>query len=83
MSEANEHEDTARLNWLERLLWSGHVGNGVALFPLKNRSGEKCIDLTDLGDQDGSDCGEEIAEGQTLRAAIDAARAEINLEVSK
>lgn len=71
----NEHPDTARLNWLETALVSYGIGNGIALFPSSDREDNQRYMLQDLGDEDGSNLGDELcATCDTLRAAIDAAR---------
>ncbi len=65
--------DTERLDALESYLWSTNVGNGIAIFPstLVN-SGIKLVMLQDLGDEDGSDLGEEITQShRTLRECLD------------
>lgn len=66
-------DDTLRLDALERLLWSDKIGNGVALFSCRYANGdrEKFISVEDLGDQDGSDLGEQLVQGPTLREALD------------
>ena len=67
--------DTERIDALERLLWGGSVGNGIAIFPCtENKTGRRLVSLTDLGDEDGSNLGEELTKTvPTLREAIDLA----------
>ncbi|MEI6971633.1 MAG: hypothetical protein WCL44_08965, partial [bacterium] len=67
--------DTERIDALERLLWDGSVGNGIAIFPCtENKTGRRLVSLTDLGDEDGSNLGQELTETvPTLREAIDLA----------
>ena len=74
---ASDAHDSGRLNWLESLLWSGRIGNGIAIFPttsLTEHGSVKHVVLQDLGDEDGSNLGEELTGTQlSLREAIDAA----------
>lgn len=72
-------EDSKRLDWLEQALWNHpDSGNGLALFPFtKNATNEERVNIQGLGDEDGSNLGEEISEGATLRECIDAALAQI------
>jgi len=67
--------DTERIDALERLLWVGSVGNGIAIFPCaENKTGEHRVFLFDLGNEDGSNLGDELTESvPTLREAIDLA----------
>ena len=67
--------DTERIDALERLLWDGRVGNGVAIVPCTRTStGQRLVSLVDLGDEDGSYLGDELtATVPTLREAIDRA----------
>ena len=67
--------DTERLDALERLLWDGRVGNGIAIFPCtEKKTGRRLVSLTDLGNEDGSNLGDELTESvPTLREAIDLA----------
>jgi len=67
--------DTERIDALERLLWSGSIGNGIAVFPcIESKTGRRRVSLTDLGGEDGSNLGEELTESvPTLREAIDRA----------
>jgi hypothetical protein len=58
----------------EREVNSGVRGNGVAVFPYTRLNGVRHISLVELGDEDGSDLGDEFAIGLTLREAVDAAR---------
>jgi hypothetical protein len=67
-------EDRDRLDALEREVNSGVRGNGVAVFPYTRLNGVRHISLVELGDEDGSDLGDEFAIGLTLREAVDAAR---------
>jgi len=66
-------KDTERMDWLENAIWNHpDYGNGLALFPFtKNTTGEKGVNVQGLGDEDGSNLGEEISEGSTLRASLD------------
>lgn len=66
--------DAERLDWLEEIVWSDRVGNGLALFPFEDADGGRFIGLMDIGDEDGSSMGDELENAETLRAAIDAAR---------
>ncbi len=69
--------DTTRLNWLEMVIWSEKVGTGVAVFPTVSLTGIRHVVLQDLGDEDGSNLGDELTATQKdLRAAIDAAMKE-------
>lgn len=74
---ASAARDTERLNWLESLLWSNRIGNGIAIFPtttLPEHGSVRHIALQDLGDEDGSNLGDELTDTQnSLRDAIDAA----------
>jgi hypothetical protein len=67
--------DTERIDALERLLWSDSIGNGIVIFPCtEHQTGRRLVSLTDLGDEDGSNLGEELTETvPTLREAIDLA----------
>jgi hypothetical protein len=68
--------DGARLDALETLALSAEVGNGLAIFPttLASTGGDRCWMLQGLGEEDGSNLGEELHSNRpTLRAAIDAA----------
>jgi hypothetical protein len=73
----SESKDSDRLDYIEALTKSDFVGNGIVIW-----TGSKTIDgikskrwwITDLGDEDGSNLGDEISESETdLRKAIDAA----------
>ena len=65
-------EDTKRLDALEDLLWSTQSGNGIAIMPvLRSQTGERSVDILDLGDEDGSNLGDTLGESVTLRDAID------------
>lgn len=63
-------EDVRRINRLDAEAWNPVRGNGIAEFPSTGISGEMIV-LQDLGDEDGSNLGDEIARGSDLRAAID------------
>ncbi|MCK5606266.1 hypothetical protein KAR91_30480 [Candidatus Pacearchaeota archaeon] len=65
--------DTERLDKLEDLIWGERVGSGIALFPTRNiHTGEKGVTIDDLGEEDGSNLGDELTEKKpTLREAID------------
>ncbi len=67
-------QDTKRLDRLEAFLWSKHVGNGAALWPgTKMDTGERIMCIHDMGDEDGSNLGEDFSgPKESLRAAIDA-----------
>jgi hypothetical protein len=70
--------DTQRLDWLEDAIWNHpDSGNGIALFPFTNVSDKrKGVNLQGLGDEDGSNLGEDISgSSENLRAAIDKAMA--------
>lgn len=62
--------DVRRVNRLEAEAWSPARGNGIAIFPATSAVGERIV-LQDLGDEDGSDLGDEITKCTSLRAAID------------
>jgi hypothetical protein len=66
--------DTERLDKLEALIWSNKVGNGLVIFPSRNsKTGVERVCLQDLGDEDGSNLGEELTDLKpTIREAIDA-----------
>lgn len=66
--------DTERLNKLETLMWSSSIGNGLVIYPSRNaQTGEEKVCIQDLGEEDGSNLGEELTELKpTLREAIDA-----------
>jgi hypothetical protein len=59
--------DTERLDYLESFL-KAIRSNGIAIMPLNNKT---LFSIDDLGDQDGSDLGDEICTGKTLRDVID------------
>ena len=62
-----QHPDSVLLDKLERVM--GQVsGNGVALMRLNNGS---LVSIDDLGDEDGSDLGAELACATDLRSAIE------------
>lgn len=66
--------DKARMDWLESAVWTHEdAGNGIAIFPTtQHATGEKGITLQGLGDEDGSNLGDEITPTRpNLRAAID------------
>ena len=67
--------DTERIDALERLIWSDTTANGLVIFPvIISCTGERRVALQDLGDEDGSNLGEELTAPQsTLRDAIDEA----------
>lgn len=72
---AEARKDSERLEWLEKeatRYWV--VGNGLAIFTLNKTDGSRMYSIDGLGDEDGSDFGDEIAQAPTLRAAIDAAK---------
>lgn len=66
--------DGERLNKLEAFIWSKNVGNGIVIWPTRNfQTGKKSVSFQDLGDEDGSNLGEELTDLKTtLRDAIDA-----------
>lgn len=66
--------DTERLDKLETLVWSSKIGNGLVIFPsITAKTGVKNIVLHDLGDEDGSNIGDELSSLKpSLREAIDA-----------
>lgn len=69
----NAREDVKRLDWLESASWEHPLsGNGIAIFPCQSaHTGQRYIHLHGLGEEDGSNLGEEITgSSPTLRAAI-------------
>ena len=66
--------DTERLDKIEALCLSHHIGNGVAIFPVRSQADGKIrFFLQDLGAADGRDMGEELTPLKlTLREVIDA-----------
>lgn len=76
--------DKERLDWLEAIIWSPQVGNGLCILPLTNAATQtKHVRLEDIGDEDGSTFSDELAEGLTIREAIDAARTQPTGEPGK
>jgi hypothetical protein len=75
--------DTERIDALERLLRSGSIGNGIAIFPCTEiKTGRRLVSLADLGGEDGSNLGEELTEAvSTLREAIDLAVSALEAKV--
>jgi len=69
-------EDAARLDWLESATWNDdRIGNGIVIAPYTlTATNERRYALQALGGEGGSNLGEELENGNTLRAAIDAAR---------
>lgn len=79
-------EDSKRLDWLEHALWNHpDTGNGIAILPaFFHATGKRSVSLHALGDEDGSNLGDELTASQSsLRAAIDAARSERSLSSPK
>lgn len=74
LREKEEARDTARLNWLEYAAWNHpDSGNGIAIFPsTRHATGDKCMSLHGLGDEDGSNLGDDLTPScANLREAID------------
>lgn len=68
-------KDAKRLDKLQWALWNHpEIGNGIALFPGTNiHTKAKSVSLQGLGDEDGSDLGDELTPTcPDLRTAIDA-----------
>ena len=59
--------DKERINKLEKLL-KNLKSNGIAIFPLDKFS---YFSIDSLGEEDGSNLGEQICAGFSLREAID------------
>jgi len=59
--------DTERLNKLEGFL-KACTGNGIAIMPLNSCT---LFSIDDLADEDGSNLGEELCLGKSLREVID------------
>lgn len=69
----NAREDVKRLDWLESASWEHPLsGNGIGIFPCQSaHTGQRYIHLHGLGEEDGSNLGEEITgSSSSLRAAI-------------
>ncbi len=59
--------DTERLDKLEGFL-KAWTGNGIAIMPLNSCT---LFSIEDLADEDGSNLGEELCVGKSLREVID------------
>jgi hypothetical protein len=59
--------DTERLDKLEKFL-IGSKSNGIAIMPLNSCT---LFSIDDLADEDGSNLGEELCLGKSLREVID------------
>lgn len=59
--------DTERLDKLEGFL-KARTGNGIAIMPLNSCT---LFSIEDLADEDGSNLGEELCLGKSLREVID------------
>lgn len=59
--------DTERLDKLEKFLVACS-GNGIAIMPLNSCT---LFSIDDLADEDGSNLGEELCLGKSLREVID------------
>lgn len=59
--------DTERLDKLEGFL-KAWTGNGIAIMPLNSCT---LFSIEDLADEDGSNLGEELCLGKSLREVID------------
>jgi antirestriction protein len=62
-----EMTDTERLDKLEGFL-KACTGNGIAIMPLNSCT---LFSIDDLADEDGSNLGEELSLGKSLREVID------------
>ena len=62
-----EMTDTERLDKLEGFL-KACTGNGIAIMPLSSCT---LFSIDDLADEDGSNLGEELSLGKSLREVID------------
>jgi aspartate/methionine/tyrosine aminotransferase len=73
---AELRRDKRRLDWLESCTWNDQrIGNGIVIAPYTiSATGERRYALQALGGEDGSNLGEELENGDSIRAAIDAAR---------